>query len=283
VLLASVLWVSALSIAVEGNTRCPEPAEVAARLGAVGSGAAERMQGKAVLSETEGALRVQLLRENGTVVGERLLDSRYPCRDLADAAALVLASWQGEFNAAPVKAPSLEAQRKPARPGRWLELGGGLVAAGPRPLSAGGSLSFGAIRGNWGLSVQLIAADFHRQPFGGGEISWNRSPVSLTVRRQFAFSSGVVVGLDAGMAGAALFSRSERLPINHSTTSFDFGPAGGAKVSYDAGGHLMPFLSITSAYWLQPRVITVNSTDNPILPQVDSWLVLGLCWRLNAI
>jgi hypothetical protein len=284
VLLASVLWVSALSIAVEGNTRCPEPAEVAARLGAVGAGSAERMQGKAVLSETEGALRVQLLRENGTVVGERLLDSRYPCRDLADAAALVLASWQGEFNAAPVAAPTLEAQRKPARSDRWLELGGGLVAAGPRPYSAGGSVSLGAIRGNWGLSAQLIAADFHRQPYAGGEISWNRSPVSLTVRRHFAFSSGLVVALNAGVAGAALFSRSERLAVPHSAQAFDYGPIGGIKILYDAGSQLQPFLSITSAFWLQPHVIAVNSNrnDDRVLPQLDSWLVLGLSWRLDA-
>jgi hypothetical protein len=281
VLLASILWVGALAIAVEGNTRCPEPGEVAARLGAVGS--ADRMQGKAVLSDTEGALRVQLLRENGTVVGERLLDSRYPCRDLADAAALVLASWQGEFDAAPVAAPSLQAQRKPARPGRWLELGGGLVAAGPRPFSAGGSVSFSAIRGNWGLGVQLVAADFHRQSVLMGEVSWNRSPVSLTVRRHFAFSSGLVLALEAGMSAALLVARSERLETNGDYQSFDFGPAGGAKVLFDAGSQLLPFLAITSAVWLQPHVITVNSTQSSRLPWADSWLVLGLCWRLNAI
>jgi hypothetical protein len=281
VLLVSVLWVSALAITVEGNTSCPEPGEVAARLLAVAP--ASRVPGRAVLIEAEGSLRVQLVRPNGTVVGERLLDSRYPCPELADAAALVLASWQGELDAAPVAAPALEA-RRPGRPGTGFfpEIGVGLVAAGPRPLSAGGSVTVGVSRGRWGLGFRFIAADFHRQLIGGGEISWNRSPVALSVRRRFG-SDGLVLELDAGVAAAILFSRSQGLERNHATWTTDFGPTAGARLSYDAGSPILPFLGISTAAWVQPRVIQVNSTDNRTLPQVDSWLVLGLAWRLDAI
>jgi hypothetical protein len=281
VLLASVLWVSALSITVEGATSCPEPGEVAARLQVVAP--AGKLPGRALLSVAEGALRVQLMRANGTIVGERLLDARYPCAELADAAALVLASWQGEFEAAPVVAPSVEV-RPDEVPRRepWLEIGAGLVAAGPRPLSAGGSLSLGLSRGAWGLTFQLMAVDFHRQPIGPGEISWNRSPAALTVRRRFQSSSGLVLGLHGGVAAAALFSRSQGLELSHTARVLDYGPTVGAQLLFDAGSHLLPFLGISSAAWLQRRVIHVTSTDTRILPQVDSWFVLGLCWRVDA-
>jgi hypothetical protein len=277
--LVSVLWVSALSITVEGNTSCPEPGEVAARLAAVAP--ANRMEGKALLSESEGSLRVQLARDNGTVVGERLLDARYPCNELADAAALVLASWQGEFGAAPVAAPALQVV-VPPKTRTGLELGFGLVAAGPRPLSAGGSLSIDVGRGAWGLGFRLIAADFHRQPIGGGEISWNRSPMAFTVRRRFRPGGQLTLALDAGVSAAALFSRSQGLEMSHASSSFDFGPTVGAQVLFDAGGQVLPFLGISSAAWIQPRVIAVNANESRILPKVDSWLVLGLCWRLDA-
>ena len=276
-----LLWVSALSITVEGNTSCPEPSEVAARLAAVAP--ASRMTGKALLTESEGSLRVQLARENGTVVGERLLDARYPCNELADAAALVLASWQGEFDAAPVAAPTVaETALKPAKAGLGLELGVGLVAAGPRPLSAGGSLALDVGKGAWGIAFRLIAADFHRQPIGGGEISWNRSPVAFTVRRRFQSSSGLGLSLDAGVMAAALFARSQGLPVGHASLSFEFGPTVGAQVLFDAGSQFLPFLGISSAAWIQPHVIPVNATESRRLPKTDSWFVLGLLWRLDA-
>lgn len=205
-------------------------------------------------------------------------------RFLADAAALVLASWQGEFDASPVEAPALEAAGRPlpSPTGLAPELGIGLVAAGPRPLSAGGSLSFGLSRGVWGLGVRLTAVDFHRQPIGVGEISWNRSPVALTVRRRFKTSKGLVFGLDAGIAAAVLFSRSQRLESNHATWTTDFGPTAGVQFLFDTGGPILPFLGISTAAWIQPRLIQVTPTDTRTLPQVDSWLVLGLSWRLDA-
>jgi hypothetical protein len=280
VLLVSVLWVQALSLAVEGDTNCPEPSAVAARLQAVAPSG--RMPGRALLSQSEGALRVQLVRANGTIVGERLLDARYPCPELAEAAALVLASWQGEFGALPVTTPAVTATAPAART-PWFELGVGLLAAAPRPLSAGGSLSVGLNRGAWGLGFQLMAVDFHREPAeGGAQISWNRSPISLTVRRRFKSSRSVVVSLDAGMAGAALLARSSGFELAHSSLRYDYGPTIGGQVLFDTGGQILPYLGISSAVWLQRRIIQLSDTRRRVLPQIDAWLVLGLSWRLDA-
>jgi hypothetical protein len=279
--LVLVLWASALSITVEGNTSCPTPADVAARLQAVAP--SSRMAGKALLTESEGTLRVQLVRTNGTVVGERVLDARYPCKELADAAAVVLASWQGEFDAAPVAAPSLEGVPVPPRPrGKALEFGVGLVAAGPRPLSAGGSLDLAGYMGNWGLRLHAMAVDFHREPVGAAEVSWNRSPLAVTVRRRFHFSTGLVLALDAGVAAAALFSRSGLLEMSQAYRALDIGPTGGAQLLFDAGRDLMPFLSISSAAWREVRILNVTATEYRVLPRADSWLVLGIVWRLNG-
>jgi hypothetical protein len=284
VLQVLVLWVSSLSITVEGTTSCPQPGEVAARLQAVAPTGG--MAGRAVLSESDGALRVQLMRPDGTVVGERLLDARYPCRELADAAAVVLASWQRDLVAPAIEAPEVvePAAPPPPRAGLALELGLGLVAAGPRPLSAGGSLSLGGGLGAWGLRLHLMAVDFHRQSItdSDAEISWNRSPLAVTLRRRFLAPLGLVVALDGGVAAAALFARSAGLDMDQNYRALDFGPTAGAQLLFDAGRGLLPFLAISSAFWVQRRVIDLNGNDYRVLPRADSWLVLGICWRVDA-
>jgi hypothetical protein len=240
------------------------------------------MPGRALLSQAGGALRVQLVRANGTIVGERLLDARYPCPDLAEAAALVLASWQGEFGALPVSTPTLAAGRIRARDVPWFEVGIGLLAAAPRPLSAGGSLSVGLNSGHWGVGFQLMAVDFHREPIGmAQQISWNRSPLALTARRRFEPSTGLVMAVDAGVAGAALLTRSRGFGMNQATLDIDFGPTIGAQVQFDAGSQILPFLGVSSAIWLQRRLIDLQ-TERRIMPRVDTWMVLGLSWRLVA-
>ena len=253
---------------------------MAARLAAVAP--ANRMEGKALLTESEGSLRVQLARDNGTVVGERLLDARYPCNELADAAALVLASWQGEFDAAPVAAPELQTARSP-RTGTGLELGFGLVAAGPRPLSAGGSLSIDV--GKRRLGPRLPADRGGLPPpadrRGRDQLEsiagrLHGAPAVPVVQRPAALS------LDAGVMAAALFARSQGLAMSHASSSFDFGPTVGAQVLFDAGSQFLPFLGISSAAWIQPHVIPVNATESRTLPKTDSWFVLGLLWRLDA-
>jgi hypothetical protein len=126
-----------------------------------------------------------------------------------------------------------------------------------------------------------MAVDFHREPVGAAEISWNRSPLAVTVRYQFQSSTGLVLALDAGVAAAALFSRSGALETSQAYRALDYGPTGGAQLLFDAGSGVLPFLAISSAAWIQERRLNVTSTEFRILPRVDSWLVLGVVWRMD--
>ena len=184
--------------------------------------------------ESEGALRVQLLRPNGTVVGERLLDTRYPAPISrtpppscwrAGRASSTPPRWRRPPSRPPAASCLVHRPRAGARyrPRRRRS-----------PPAVGRRVAVVRLsRGVWGLGVRLTAVDFHRQPIGVGEISWNRSPVALTVRRRFGTSKGLVFELDAGIAAAVLFSRSQRLESNHATWTTDFGPTAGVQFLFD--------------------------------------------------
>jgi hypothetical protein len=145
----------ALSVAVEGTTTCPTPAEVTTRLQTL----LPRLDPwdaieHAHLVQDGVVLRVTLVDAKGTQVAERLLPSSASCTALADAAALVIAAWKSDVHAqfavdlpavtpphpppptltrtaAAPAAPGLLTPPAARAPDLELLLGAGISAAGP--------------------------------------------------------------------------------------------------------------------------------------------------------
>jgi len=88
---------------ITGDSTCPTPPEVRERLAALantgaGETAIEPAPHRAYLSRTDQAVHIELLDAEGRLLAERTLEPSDRCSDLAEAIAVVLASWEARFN-----------------------------------------------------------------------------------------------------------------------------------------------------------------------------------------
>ena len=93
------IWLSHPLVVVDGEGTCPAPSDVEARLGALIPQVEEREpQHRAVLEHSAAGLRVDLRRDDGERLAQRVLDGRGSCADLAAATAVVIAAWEARLN-----------------------------------------------------------------------------------------------------------------------------------------------------------------------------------------
>ena len=93
------IWLSHPLVVVDGEGTCPAPSDVEARLGALIPQVEEREpQHRAVLEHSAAGLQVDLRRDDGERLAQRVLDGRGSCADLAAATAVVIAAWEARLN-----------------------------------------------------------------------------------------------------------------------------------------------------------------------------------------
>jgi hypothetical protein len=306
----------ALSVAVEGTTTCPTPAEVTTRLQTL----LPRLDPwdaieHAHLVQDGVVLRVALVDARGTQVAERLLPSSASCAALADAAALVIAAWKSDVHAQfAVDLPAVVAPRPspspvtrtaaaaaprtplgPRAPDLELLLGAGISAAGP-----GSQPALGAGEGvrPWGaaaaafiaraiympapsLGGDLFASFESDRTFGlaAGQVSWQRWAAGAGLQGQLV---GRWLRLTAG-ADLAL----ARLTLSGSGFREDFSrtgwtPGATAQVrlalpSERPGIRPSLWWEIGAAYWWRPQEARVDPVGPTAqLPRLTLSTTIGI-------
>ena len=86
------------AVEVESPSACPSAHAVAERL-AVLLPATKDVPDRARLSRTGDKLSLELRRADGTAIAWRRLDARASCEDLAEAAAVMIATWETDLEA----------------------------------------------------------------------------------------------------------------------------------------------------------------------------------------
>ena len=196
------LWLAQPALDVGGDSTCPSPSAVRERLGEitdVGAATSQSDRHRANLSSVGGKVHVELLGEDGRLLAERTLEQTGSCSDLSEAAAVVLSTWEAEFNphiaasvVLPPSAASVRAETSPAvvakahAPEAPLRFDVGLALLGS---IAGGEVVPGAkLEGSLfptssrlGLGAALSASSTHSQSVDSspGDVHWMR--VALTV------------------------------------------------------------------------------------------------------
>jgi hypothetical protein len=188
-------------------------------------------------------VRIELFNSDGRLLAERTLDRTGSCADLAEAVAVVLSTWEAEFNpnvamsvvlpppAPPPRPPTAPSDVKavqppPNRPLRF-DVGIGLLAS-----IAGGEVVPGATveasmsrrSGHLGLAAALSASLTHSQSVGSltGSAHWTR--VALTAGPQYRVSrSATMLDFHAGGVVALLHVEGVGLPSTTSDTSAQLG------------------------------------------------------------
>lgn len=297
-LLALLLAASAPVVVVEGDTACPTPAEVAARVATLlPAGGGTEPADVARIEVEAGTMRVTLTRPDGATLGERAIDGTFPCADLAEAAAVVLATWESdvhpEYRAAPppppapgapavavVAAPPPPAPRAPAA----YDLGAA-VAGSLAPSSGGAAPALGALAvGSWTPSGRLglrgaVQWTAERElELGAGAVGWRRVTAALGPQLRFT-TAGTRWALDFHAEGLAawLTASGSGFTRDRQGDSFDPGLGAGVRALWFGRQGLVPWLELAGAGWLRSQTaFATPGVDAVTLPRLEATLALGL-------
>jgi hypothetical protein len=290
-----------LAVEVEGSVTCPSPAEVAARLRPLLRGEVLDQAGDRVrLDRHEGVLRVAVVRADGQVRGVRNVDERHDCAELAEAAAVIVASWQPEAGLAsglgvPEATASARAAdlRAPAAPISGdeprFEAGVGALAdfSGARPAPGVG------FEGGWGpaargLALHLRAQGSQWQQLAlvggdpghpqGGDVRWRRLP--LAVGPAWRWPGTLALELDLSLAAAWLSVKGDGFVSNQRHDALDLGASAGLRLSWRGRLRpLFPFLGVSGTFWPRKTVAQeMSSQGSAALPRGEVGLVLGVAY-----
>ena len=238
------LWLAHPLLDLGGDSACPTPAEVRDRLAQLsGSTTAHPRseQHRAYLSSTDGMVHVELLAPDGRLLAERTLDRTGSCADVAEAVAVVLSTWEAEFNpnvatsvVLPTPAPcEVEEVKPPPAPSLRFDVGIGLLASitgGEFVPGATVAASLSPAHGQLGLALALSASSTHSQSVGSltGAAHWSR--VALVAGPQYRLGRGAtMLDFHAGGVVALLHIEGVGLPSTTSDTSAQLGIGAGLR------------------------------------------------------
>jgi hypothetical protein len=283
------------AIELAGDSTCPTASEVRARLAELPPPSAESTTvapRRAQLSSTPGTAHVELLDDRGSLLAERTLARSGTCSELAEAVAVVLASWQAELD------PELSTAVGPlAAPRATVEpIGEHAAAAMPERLApfdlavapilsvVNGDVAFGARvestrsgRGPVGAHAGLSATTTRSQPIPALDAAarWQRVALALGPNLRLA-RAHPGVDLRAGTVVAVLHVEGSGVPRATSDTSVQLGLTTGLRALWswrNAAGWVG-----ADVYFFpgEDRLSVGNHGDVGRLPRTELQLSLGM-------
>jgi hypothetical protein len=186
-------------------------------------------------------VHVELLGSDGRLLAERTLNRTGSCADVAEAVAVVLSTWEAEFNPniatsvvlPPPAPPEVKEVKPPPAPSLRFDVGIGLyasIAGGEVVPGATVAASLSPAHGHLGLALALSASSTHSQSVGSltGAAHWSR--MALAAGPQYRLGRGATM-LDFHVGGViALFHvEGVGLPSTTSDTSAQLGIGAGLR------------------------------------------------------
>lgn len=276
-LLDAVLATWALVVA--GDADCPTAAEVARRAQALGvdTTSVGAQEGRVDVQRLADQVVLRLTGPGGEVIAERPLPGNAACGDLAAAAAVVVASWEGELRASgALWLPERPPPPPPVTPRSRYGLGvAGLVVPGPwapagrLELERAPSLS-GWV---WRLGVQGVGP--RRFALGLGEARWWRLGVGGAVGWRWGVRAlAVEPELEAGVSRLAL--RGEGQPVDIASTAWDPYARWGARLGLRLRA-FQPWVGVfLTAHPVRRTLSLRNSDAERELPTLEIFTGLGV-------
>jgi hypothetical protein len=294
-----LLWLAFPVPDITGDSTCPTPPEVRARLAAManaegGETAVEPAPHRAYLSRTEEVVHVELLDAEGTLLAERTLEPSDACGDLAEAIAVVLATWEARFNPeldtklvplwpAPRPAPPPVVVMPSQPPPRRLRFDAGLglltsIARGEAVLGARLEGSLFPARPPLGLYAALGATATHTQSIDepAGEAKWLRAALAVGPVYRLGLAA---LGLDVHAGGvlALLHVRGALLPNPASDTSLQLGLVVGVRGSW-AWHDVAAWVGTDLLVYPGDDRLTIGNYDGDVghLPRLEVQIAAGV-------
>ena len=229
-------------------------------------------------------------RADGSYAGRRAVVGPHPCDELAEAAAVIIASWQLDPDT------SERALALPAAESSTASSLATSAASGPQPAAGVGGWSFGlgigaslsdggaagaAIaslerwQGAWGIGADAQASQSREAVLPGGTADWRR--LSLTAAPRLRVPAGwlrVEARAGAGVSWLAIRGQGFSNPQQHDEIVAVL--SGGLRLASN-GGRLRPWLEIGGAVW-PVRAVAYQIPDGreTALPSFEAMFVVGL-------
>jgi hypothetical protein len=295
---AAAVILAANVVEVRSDAGCPSTEEVVDKLApllptAIPTGSTTKVGDRAVVelleSGEEGVarLRVTLVREDGSVAGDRRLVLDGACPEKADAVAAVIAAWATDLvatgsiatsmprAAGPTDVHSENAARQPP-PGLSAVVGvaGGLAWVGGTAAIGTLEVLVGRAMSRWQVRIAATSETTRRHELATGEFTWSHTAAAtgLMLRSQgrtwrFAADGGPFIGwttLDG-----------HGFSTGRQTRTFDFGATGALRLERAFAGFS---LWIEGRGWGWPRTqraVLSGSSERVKLSGFDAMLSLG--------
>jgi hypothetical protein len=302
------LWFSLANplLAVDGNSTCPTPREVADRVAALLPVEHAAVERDVVQVDNQGsAVRVQLRRPDGRIVGERTLQKRFGCADLAAAAAIVVAAWESDVHpeflrslAAPPRPPAVEPVTVVAPPtamppaassslGAAFDIGIALTGAVAPDQGGAGPALGGLLVASWtpaargfGARLGAQASSERQMRLPSGDVRWRRAALSGGVQYRIALQAGRwLLDLHADALVARVSVHGVGFAIsNLSDTGVDPGVGAGVRLLWHAG-IVAPWLELAGGGWLRRQVVVEDPTRaSRALPRLEANMAIGVSY-----
>jgi hypothetical protein len=288
-------------VAVEGDSICPLPQVVAARLGELLPGATLASEPDVALLDDQGAsVRIQVRRADGTPIGERVLERTFPCPDLAGAAAVIIATFESDVHpefrlalATPPRAPApppvvatAPAPASPRTSTAAYEIGAALTGSLAPSSDSAGAAAGALLVGGWTpagrriggrLSLQASTARTLDLGTGNGTVQWRRFVAGLGPQWRWASASrDVFFDLHADALGAVVLASGGNFMNDQDANGLDVGGGLGARLMLP-GRLFAPWVDLSAYGWLRRQVAYESPSGASVsLPRIEGILALGL-------
>jgi hypothetical protein len=304
-MLWAALLATGLPVEVQGTSRCPEPAAVAAILPEL-LPATNALRPDIAWIETAGLdVSITLRGPEGSARFARTITSHGSCADLASAVAVIIAAWTTEQNhelsleqpgvspppvkPAPVRKPVPPAAEAtpPAPPPasvRVLEVGAAIGAALDGKGWAGSArVDVGARVQRFGLRLAFAGDSARDESIEGGTATWRRLMVGIGPSIAL-MDRWVQLELYAQLALGITTVRGRGYDTNLSATDVSTGMTGALRLGIGRS-RVRPWLEIGGRLWFAPQEVAVTRQDQSAsridLPRTDARVMAGLAFLLR--
>jgi len=288
-------------VQIEGATTCPTRDDVAQQLERLlPARPADIEPDRASIHSEDGAIRLTLVRPDGTPIGEKRLELKASCAEMAEAVALVIAIWErpirpglvppldvslsarpeagtaliGTATAAKelsVRAPEetdehTAESNPPAVPAAtWrFEVGAAMQSLGP--LRVPGALVEGVFRhlaGGWGFRAAVGGSWWNDTAVGPGSVSWTRVGGGVGLIHGWA-GPRLFLDLREQFLAAALVARGHGYDETVTRVVFDPGLEVGIRPGVLLAPWLRLWIDVGLAFWPVPRELQVSGFEQTV-------------------
>lgn len=297
---------------VDGAATCPSPIEVGERLAillpvGVAPGSPSSID-HARINVFDGSLVIDLEASSG-LRSVRRLAANAPCGELADAAAVIIASLETQFRpelqpflvmptppplppplpSAPPPPTGMPPSPAPASPTlavtaagpvsrlRWDVAAGFAGAVAGPSFAPGGTIeaTIGRAATGFGGWASLVGVGTSNLPLGPGQAAWTRPSLSVGAGYRLTRSRWTF-DVHADAVAALLVVNGKGFTVTRQQYDFDPGLGGGVRAAVHVGATAL-FLGARAVGWLrEQRVFVDGLAAAAVLPRYEVLLTLGL-------